>query len=98
MLRLDVSQMRQDDLDPVGQWRRKLHALARRRMDEGQPCRVKGASPETLDQLGGDRVAPLLFTIRHVTDEGMAQRGQVNADLIFFFKQKTAYEIGEPGK
>src|SRR5499433_3201187 len=98
MLRLNVSQMRKDGLDPVGQWRRKLHALARCRMGEGQPRSVKGDTPETVDQLGGNRVASLLSAISHVTDEGMAQRGQVDADLMGFFKQKTAYEIGEPGK
>src|SRR5215813_1295825 len=98
MLRLNVSQMRQDGLDPVGQWRRKLHALARRRMGEGQPRRVKGDTPETVDQLDGNRVASLLSAISHVTDEGMAQRGQVDADLMGTPRLETALEIGEPGK
>src|SRR5262249_18258896 len=54
-----VSQIRQDGVYPVGQWRRELDALARRGMYEGQPSRVKGNPAQALDQLAGNRIAGL---------------------------------------
>src|SRR5262245_51369563 len=93
-----VSQMRQDGLDPVGQWRRELDALARRRMDEGQPGRVKGNPAQALDQLAGNRVATLAPAVGHVSDQGMPEGSEVDTDLMGTPRLETALEVGHPGE
>src|SRR5215470_9560522 len=93
-----VSQMRQDGLDPVGQWRREVDALARRRMDEGQPGRVKGNAAQALDQLAGNRVAALAPAIGHVSDQGMAEGSEVDTDLMGTPRLETALEVGHPAE
>src|SRR5215470_19396491 len=87
-----VSQMRQDGFDPVGQWRRELDALARRGMDESQPSRVKGNTAQALDQLAGNRIAGLAPAIGHVSDQGMPERSEVDADLMGTPRLETALE------
>src|SRR5215831_157198 len=93
-----VSQMRQDGLDPVGQWRRELDALARRGMDEGQPGRVKGNPAQALDQLAGNRIAALAPAIGHVSDQGMAEGSEVDTDLMGTPRLETALEVRDAGE
>src|SRR5215510_4275515 len=93
-----VSQMRQDGLDPVGQWRRELDALARRGMDEGQPSRVEGNSAQALDQLAGNRFAGLAPAIGHVSDQGMPEGSEVDTDLMGTPRLETALEVRDAGE
>ena len=67
-------------------------------MKEGKPRGMKGHAPQALDQLGRERVAPLLGAIGGVAHQGMTKRCEVNADLMRAASLEQALEVGESGK
>src|SRR5207249_5939618 len=87
--------MRQDVDDPVGQWTRDIHELAGGRMQEGEPRGVEGHAPQTLDQVGGQRITSLPGTVGRVADQRMTKGCEVNANLMRAAGLEPALEVGE---
>ena len=76
-----------EDLLHVWRDRRgKCDLFRRSRMHEGEPVSVEGLAVELFHRVPEDEVrngpGPVLSSVQGVAEDGMADRGQVNPDLV----------------
>src|SRR5262245_44381409 len=87
-----VAQMRQEALDTIGNRRDALDHFPESRMHEGERRRVQRVAVER------DRRARAGLSVDVVADDGMAQRGQVYADLVGAPRLQARLERREVGE
>src|SRR5688572_6051462 len=96
-----TAKMTQDPLNSVGKRRRKLAGLSRLRMDEGEPGGMERHAAESRYEgfeVGISMAAPGPTGIGLVTDERMADRRQVDPNLVGAARLQPALDEGGPGE
>src|SRR5580765_1153411 len=94
-----IAKMTQDPLNSVGKRRRKFAGLSRRRVDEGEAGGVERHPAESRHEgleVGISMAAPGPTGIGLVTDERMADRRQVDANLVGAARLEPALDEGGP--